>query len=73
MIDWQPMTTNPPKPGRYHVRVRIAEGRYLSTVVRYWDGTQWSSRNGKLPTGFGNLGDLTQQFWRPINTDNKGQ
>lgn len=67
MNDWQPMTTKPPQPGRYHVRARISEGRYLPVVVRYWDGTQWSSRNGKLRTGFGHCGDLTQQFWRPIS------
>ena len=57
MSDWQPMTIKPPRPGQYHVRVRITEGRYLSKLVRYWDGTQWSSRNGRLPTGFGNWGD----------------
>ncbi|AMG89629.1 hypothetical protein [Bordetella bronchiseptica] len=66
MSDWQPMTIKPPRPGQYHVRVRITEGRYLSKLVRYWDGTQWSSRNGRLPTGFGNWGDLSQQFWREI-------
>lgn len=73
MNDWQPMTTSPVRPGQYHVRVSIAEGRYLQVAVRYWDGARWSSRNGKLPTGFGNWGDLSQQWWRPISTDKKEQ
>ena len=41
------------------------EGRYLSKLVRYWDAPS-GLRNGRLPTGFGNWGDLSQQFWREI-------
>ncbi len=73
MSDWQPVTTNPPTAGQYKARIRIAEGRYLPTMVRYWDGTNWSSRNRKLPTGFGNWGDLSQQSWRLIDTDDREQ
>ncbi|MCY1216844.1 hypothetical protein D9M72_287310 [compost metagenome] len=68
MADWQPVTTNPPAAGHYEARIQMAEDRYLPTMVRYWDGQQWLSRKGKLPTGFGNWGDFSRQSWRPIPT-----
>lgn len=68
MSNWQPVTINPPAAGQYEARIKMAEGRYLPIMVRYWDGVKWASRNGKLPTGFGNWGDFSRQSWRPIPT-----
>lgn len=59
---WTPVSTNPPKPGQYEVRIKIGDLWHSSR--RYWDGSQWRSRFGRFGTAFGSQDSPIEQYWR---------